>query len=203
MSLRDYHYFVCGPDDMMDAVGKRSEENGAMEHYVEELVEALASEDGMKRKQARETLVLVGDPAIEPVRDLIASREKRVRWEAAKTLAAMVDPPSVEIFVGLLDDPLPDLRWIAGDGLINLGPRTTQAVLQSLLRSPLSKGRRQGAHRVLRGLSAENQVLSDIVGPVIDALATETDSQSVVATRAGRALSNLDRVTGRLPRLDG
>jgi len=172
-----------------------------MERFLDELLEALGSNDGAARKRARETLVLVGDPAVAPVRALLDSPQKRVRWEAAKTLAAMVDPPSVDDFVRSLDDPQSDIRWLAGDGLINLGPRSVGPVLGSLLEGPLSTGRREMSRRVLRQLASENRVLAEIVGPVVEALDAASVDSGVVAPRASRALSDLDRVTERLPSL--
>jgi HEAT repeat protein len=170
-----------------------------MEELLEELVGTLASKDGMARKRARETLVLVGEPAVAPVRALLASPEKQVRWEAVKTLAAMIDTPSVEAFVQLLQDPRSEVRWLAGDGLINLGPRSARPVLKSLLHEPLSPGHRQMARRVLRQLSSDNEVLAEITHPVVELLEMESLDSGVVASKAERALVDLDHVTGRLP----
>jgi HEAT repeat protein len=155
----------------------------------------------MTRKRARETLVLVGDPAVARVRTLLTSPHKRLRWEAVKTLAAMMDAPSVDQFVSLLDDQHSDIRWLAADGLIGLGPRSVALLLHALLGEPLSQGRRQMTRRVLRQLSSDNQVLAEIVGPVVEALDMETLDSGVVATKAERALNDLERVTGRLPDL--
>ncbi len=172
-----------------------------MEEMLDKLVGELASEDGMARKRARETLVLVGEPAVAPVRALLASPQKRVRWEAVKTLAAMIDAPSVEAFVRQLDDEHSEVRWLAADGLIGLGPRSAGPVLKSLLREPLSPGHRQMARRVLRQLSSDNEVLAEIIRPVVDVLDMETLDPGVIVAKAGRALGDLDRVTGRLPAL--
>ncbi len=172
-----------------------------MEQYLDELVAALSGDNGMARKRARETLVLIGEPAAEYVRSLLASPEKRVRWEAAKTLAAMVDPTSLDALARLLGDPLSDVRWLAGDGLINLGPRSVGPVLRSLLGESPRPGLLESAHRVLGRLAADNQVLSEIVGPVVEVLATDSPDSGVVATKAERALSDLDRITERLPAL--
>jgi len=174
-----------------------------MEELLGKLVGELASKDGMARKRARETLVLVGEPAVAPIRALLASPERQVRWEAVKTLAAMIDAPSVEAFVQLLEDPRSEVRWLAGDGLINLGPRSAGPVLRSLLHEPLSPGHRQMARRVLRQLSSENEVLAEITHPVVEVLDMETLDPGVIAPKAERALGELDHVTGRLPALGG
>ena len=173
-----------------------------MEELLDKMVGALASDDGMTRKRARETLVLVGEPAVAQVRGLLASSQKRVRWEAVKTLAAMIDPPSVDVFVQLLDDQHSELRWLAADGLINLGPGSVRPVLSSLLREPLSQGRRQMARRVLRQLSSDNEVLAEITHPLVQVLDMETLDPGVIATKAESALGEFDRVTGRLPAFD-
>lgn len=172
-----------------------------MNDLLDRLVAGLANEDGMTRKRARETLVLVGDPAVARVKALLTSPHKRLRWEAVKTLAAMIDVPSVDEFVGMLDDQHSDVRWLAGDGLIGLGPRSVAPLLASLLGEPLSQGRRQMTRRVLRQLSSDNQALAEIVGPVVEALDMETLDSGVVATKAERALDDLERATGRLPDL--
>jgi HEAT repeat protein len=130
---------------------------------------------------------------------LLSSPQKRIRWEAVKTLAAMIDVHSVETFALLLDDPLSEVRWLAADGLIGLGPRSVAPVLKSLLRESLSPGHRQMARRVLRQLSSDNDVLAEITRPVIEVLDMETLDPGVIATKAERALGDLDRATGRLP----
>jgi hypothetical protein len=55
------------------------------------------------------------------------------------------------------------------------------------------------ARRVLRRLSADNDVLAEIASPVIEVLDMETLDSGVIATKAERALADLERVTGRLP----
>ena len=155
------------------------------------------SDDGTVRTRARETLALMGEPAAEAARELLSSPKMRVRWEAAKLLAAMVDPSSVAAFVRLLDDPFAEVRWLAGDGLIRLGPRSVAPVLESLLELSVPLEHRRTARRVLRRLSSDNGVLSKIVGPVIKVL--DDADPAAVGPRAQQALIDLDHITGRLP----
>jgi hypothetical protein len=56
-----------------------------MDHTLRDLMEALRGEDGMGRKRARETMVLIGDEIAPRMRTLLAEGTKRERWEAAKT----------------------------------------------------------------------------------------------------------------------
>jgi len=57
---------------------------------------------GARRSPAPETLTLVGEPAVPPLRGLLSAADKRIRWEAAKCLAEMVDPASVDAFAELV-----------------------------------------------------------------------------------------------------
>ena len=168
-----------------------------MDDYLQGLIDSLSSADGMARMRARETLVLVGDPAVPRLRALLAGPDKRVRWEAVKTLAAIVDPGSLEEFLGLLDDPDSDLRWLAATGLIELGPRAVRPVLRALTGTSLPRGRLEMSRRILGDLFADNKVLADILSPLMQVIAG-TDP-AVISARAARALADLDRATGRPP----
>jgi len=162
-----------------------------MDQRLADLIEALGSDDGLKRKRAWETLTLLGEPAVLRLRALLSSGNKRIRWEAARGLAAMVDPGSVEAFVELLGDEHSEMRWLAGTGLVSLGPRSLVPVLMSLIQHPDSLGHQQVARRVLRGLSADNDVLKEIVGPVIGTL--DHPDPAVIASKAAVALSELEK----------
>jgi len=168
-----------------------------MDAHLSALLRALESNNGLERKRARETLVLVGEPAVPRLVALLGSTKKQLRWEAAKALEAMVQPEVLDRLVDLLSDADSDIRWLAASGLIGLGPRAVVPVLKSLLGAPPPRGQREMCHRILRQLSAENSVLAGIVAPVIEAL--ESNDPTPLPTRAERALSELDRVTGRLP----
>ncbi len=170
-----------------------------MDDHVEGLLQGLVDDDGMARKRARETLLLVGDPAIPRLRALLENSGKQARWEAAKTLGAMIDPGSVDNFVKLLDDPSSDLRWLAATGLIEVGPRSARPVLRSLAGANLPRGHLEMSRRVLAELARDNGVLAGIVGPLLDVLGG--NDRGVVAATAARALSDLDQTTGRLPEL--
>lgn len=161
------------------------------------LLKSLESKNGLERKRARETLVLVGEPAVPHLLDLLSSPQKQLRWEAAKALQAMVQPEILGRLVELLADPDPDIRWLAASGLIALGPRSAVPVLKSLLGPPPPRGHREMSHRILRQLSAENGVLAEMVAPVIEAL--ESDDPTPIPAKAERTLSELDRITGRAP----
>ena len=70
-----------------------------MDGHLERLLSGLSTGDGMAKKRARETLVLVGDPAVPGLQALLASSDKSAQWEAAKALGAVIDPGSLDAFV--------------------------------------------------------------------------------------------------------
>ena len=164
-----------------------------MEQLLADLIEALGSDDGQKRKRAREKLTLLGETVVQELRGQFSSPNKRIRWEAAKALAAMVDPASVQAFVDLLNDPYSEVRWLAAGGLISLGPRSVAPVLESLVRDPESLGHRQMARRVLRELSSDNEVLAEIVSPVAEVLGHA--DPAVIASNAAGALNELELIS--------
>jgi HEAT repeat protein len=168
-----------------------------MDDHLQQLIDGLSSQDGMARKRARETLVLVGDPAVSRLRALLSGPDKQLRWEAVKTLAAIVDSSNLEELLALLDDPDSDLRWLAATGLIQLGPRAARPVLQGLTSASLSRGRLEMSRRILGELSSDNKVFAEILAPLMQVIGG--NDPAVINARAARALADLDRGTGRPP----
>jgi HEAT repeat protein len=165
-----------------------------MGNDLDGLIRELGSKDGMTRQKARESLILAGEPATPRVRELLASPDKQVRWEALKTLAAIADPGSLAEFVALLDDPRSDLRWLAATGLIRLGPRSIRPVLQALSDPKAPRGRLEMGRRVLGELSSDDQVLAGVVAPLMEVI--NGNDQAVIAERAARSLSDFDQEAG-------
>lgn len=165
-----------------------------MDDHLQELLDDLGSKNGMVRKKARETLVEIGEPAAPRLQGLLASADKRVRWEALKALAAIGHPESLEQFVSLLDDPDADLRWLAATGLIRLGTSSIRPVLQALTDPKRPRGRLEMSRRVLNELSDDGRVPSEIVAPLLEVV--DGNDRAVIAERAARALSDLDLADG-------
>ena len=168
-----------------------------MDEHLRQLIDGLSSKDGMARMRAREALVLRGDAAGPVLRAAAAGLDKRLRWEAIKALAALVDPVGLEGFLALLDDPESDLRWLAAGGLIALGPRSARPVLQALTVPALTRGRLEMSRRILGDLAADNKVLADLLSPLMQVISG--NDLAVVNARAARALADLDHATGHPP----
>jgi HEAT repeat protein len=88
------------------------------------LMAMLASEDGMIRQKARESLVVLGRPAAPSLsRALRHSKSDQIRWEAAKALGAIRDTRSIPSLVKALSDEDSDVSWLAAEALSKfLGP---------------------------------------------------------------------------------
>lgn len=174
--------------------------NGASmdDAFVRTLVDRLSDKNGQIRERARYTLVLIGSPAVPSLLELTSSRDKRTRWEAAKTLAAIADPRSMPAQLALLSDPESDIRWIAAKGLIKLGPQVLVDVLGAIINEPDSKNLRRSVHHVLRELAGENPVVKELVDPVLDVLG-ETSPPSTIPPAADEARKEIEGLQNGTP----
>ncbi|MFZ1080519.1 MAG: HEAT repeat domain-containing protein, partial [Candidatus Kryptoniota bacterium] len=96
------------------------------------LVKRLFSDDGIERQEARHRLVKIGKPVISFLVGLQYLHQHRVSWEAVKTLSEMADPDSIPILINALENDDPDIRWLAAEGLINIGEPSLMPVLEAL-----------------------------------------------------------------------
>jgi HEAT repeat protein len=160
-------------------------------------LQELGSSNGMTRMRAREELVKAGMEAAPRLRPLLNSPETRLRWEALKALAVIGDPGSLDAFRTFLDDPDSDIRWLAASGLIKLGDVSVRPVLQALSDPKAPRGRLEMGRRVLNELAGGDPQLSAQLAPLMEVI-NGTD-QAVIAERAARALSDVDRTSGRTP----
>jgi HEAT repeat protein len=137
---------------------------------VDTLAAALSSEDAIKRETARDTLVAIGsNEVIAALVAELADPRDHVRWEAVKALSSLVDPVSTPALVNALDDDNPDVRWVAGEGLIALGRIGVLAVLHALTKRASSVTFRESASHVLHG--CEQLGYARALEPVLAALA--------------------------------
>jgi HEAT repeat protein len=130
------------------------------------------------------------------VADLIeslASPNKQVRWEAAKALADIADPAAADALVKALEDKIFDVRWLAAEGLINLGREGLVPLLQALIERSDSPWLRDAAHHVLHDLAVGE--LEDLLEPITDSL---EDAEAAIETPL-IAKAILDRLVSGQP----
>jgi HEAT repeat protein len=125
-------------------------------HSVRILLNDLASDDGTVRERARNELVEMGRPAIDFLAELIESSNTILRWEAVKAMSQIADPVAAPLLVIALFDSDYEVRWIATEGLINIGEQSIKPLLEALTDKPQSLSLREGAHHVLHDLKEKN-----------------------------------------------
>lgn len=154
---------------------------------VDSLVAALASNDEVERRKARQCLVSIGRPAIAPLAEAQGARDMHVRWEAVKTLAEIKDPMAAPALVQALEDHVSSVRWLAAEGLIALERDGLDVLLQALIERGDSFWLRQGAHHVLRVLVRERGL--EEMRPVLEGLeGVDPQSGAAVAALAAQRL---------------
>lgn len=123
-----------------------------METEIAGLVRALFSENFVERQNARGKLVKMGRRVIPFLIGLQYSRQQQVRWEAMKTLSEIAHPDAIPILVNGLENSNPDVRWMAAEGLVEIGMLSLKPVMEALEERGESNLVREGAHHVLTGL---------------------------------------------------
>ncbi|MGW8281818.1 MAG: HEAT repeat domain-containing protein [Gemmatimonadota bacterium] len=113
------------------------------------LVEALASEDGLIRRQARRCLVRQGDRAVAVLLKALKDDNKVMRTEAAEALLYIASPVAAPALVEALDDIEFGVRWLAAEALIALKCEGLAPLLEGISRHGKSLWFRRAAHHVL------------------------------------------------------
>lgn len=131
---------------------KRREERTTLR--ASDLAQKLRSEDPVIREEACKALIALGRPAVPPLVDTLSNPLDHARREAARALSRIHDPSSAPALVLALEDELPGVRWLAGEGLIAMGRGGIVPLFRALISRSDSVRLRQGAHHVLRSLSA-------------------------------------------------
>jgi HEAT repeat protein len=135
---------------------------------LRQLLETLGSDDGMKRKKAREALVEKGKVSIDFLLELLSHPKHIYRWEAVKTLEEIGDPDTIPVLILALEDDKSDVRWIAAEGLIKLGMKSVKPLLNILIEKSDSVFVLEGAHHIFFDLREKGILPSEF--PVAELL---------------------------------
>ena len=128
----------------------------------------LSNEHGKERIRARETLVAIGPLVLDYIYPLLQSENRVLRWEAAKITEEIAHLSSLSVLLDLLEDEDHDIRWIAAEGIVDLGAETTIHLLDRLMRHDHSKYLVDEAHHVIGKMyHGEDRV---IYQPLLDVL---------------------------------
>ena len=131
-------------------------------------IDQLESDDAATRMQARKRLTDAGPAALEALTTCLYHPLMRVRWEAAKTIEAIPHPLATPALVDALDDDEQDVRWVAGEALIAIGPPALPGLLAGIIRRSGSVEFCTSAHHVLHELCSPGS--KPLLEPVLHAL---------------------------------
>ncbi len=167
----------------------------AVSNKIESLMAGLASRDRRARRQARETLVAIGQPSVASLLTALNDPNQDVRWEAIKALGEICDPAAAEALVKSLEDEAVEVRWRAAESLIALRYEGLIPLLRALIQRSDSIWLRERAHQVLHSL-AEPSDPNDLVTPVLKAL-EDVEPAMVAPVAASTALRKLTASANR------
>jgi HEAT repeat protein len=144
--------------------------NNSQDQELKQLIEGLASENGLLRKKSREQLVARGERIIDSLKELAHHPKHMYRWEAIKTMAEIRTPMAMPLLLEALEDDESDIRWIAAQGLIRLGALVIKPLLHTIIEKSDSILVLSGAHHVFHDLKTNKKIPADF--PVDNLLAT-------------------------------
>jgi HEAT repeat protein len=110
------------------------------------------------RINAINKLVKIGREILPVLHNLLEIDDNLLRSEIAKVLKIVGDKKSIPVFIELLEDSDSGIRWIAADGLINIGRESIVPLLKSIInRKNESFFLRLGIHHVLTELFSPDE----------------------------------------------
>jgi len=113
------------------------------------LISDLAHEHGKERINAREEFVAMGSGILKYILPLVQSKNRVLRWEAAKIMQQIGDISCLSTFIDLLEDKDRDVRWIAAEALVQMGEISIIPLLDRLVEHGHSKYLEDEAHHVI------------------------------------------------------
>jgi hypothetical protein len=141
---------------------------GNEDQTIEGLIMALSSDNGSARRNARQSLLAIGSPAMHPLIEALKQKNDNVRREAVKALSEIGDPEVPQALIKTLEDEEFDIRWLAAEGVIGLGVSGLKPLFQALIDHGDSPLLLEGAHHVIHYMAKGG--LRKYLGPVLASL---------------------------------
>jgi len=135
---------------------------------IRKLIMTLSSDNDSIRKEARQSLVAIGSPAVPALIEALKQKDDHVRREAVKALCEIDDPELAPALIKTLEDEEFDIRWLAAEGIIGLGMNGLKPLLQALIDHGDSPLLLEGAHHVIHYMAKGG--LRKYLGPVLSSL---------------------------------
>lgn len=141
---------------------------GNKDQTIEGLIMAFSSDNGSARREARQSLVAIGNPAVPSLIKTLKQKNDDVRREAVRALSEIGGEEVAPALVKTLEDEEFDIRWRAAEGLIELGVDGLKVLLQALIDHGDSPLLLEGAHHVIHYMAKGG--LKKYLGPVLGSL---------------------------------
>jgi HEAT repeat protein len=141
---------------------------GEKDQTIEGLIRTLSSDNGTVRREARQSLLAIGNPVVHPLIDALKQENDNVRREAVKALSEIGGPEVAPALIKTLEDEEFDIRWLAAEGIIQLGVNGSKPLLQALIDHGDSPLLLEGAHHVIHYMAKGG--LRKYLGPVLASL---------------------------------
>jgi hypothetical protein len=135
---------------------------------IEGLTMALSSDNDSARREARQSLVTIGSPSVRSLIEVLKQKNDNVRREAVRALSEIGGAEVAPALIKTLEDEEFDIRWLAAEGLIELGMNGLKALLQALIDHGDSRLLLEGAHHVVHYMAKGG--LRKYLGPVLASL---------------------------------
>ena len=159
------------------------------ENLVKLIYGSLDTKDFSKKIIARETLVKMGKTILPQIHKLLSSENDLLRMEAAKIIELIADRRSISFLLGLLDDPVFEIRWIAAEGLINIGRPSICPLLKAVRDGKSALIFNRGTHHILLSLLYEDEKNS--LMPLLRSLDNFHESVETAPVMASMALKTV------------
>jgi hypothetical protein len=129
---------------------------------------AFFSDNGSARREARQSFVAIGSPAVPSSIEALKQKNDNVRREAVRALSEIGGAEVAPALIKTLEDEEFDIRWLATEGIIGLGVNGLKPLVQALIDHGDSPLLLEGAHHVIDYMAKGG--LRKYLGPVLGSL---------------------------------
>lgn len=154
-------------------------------HLISDLID---NPDYETHHWIREILVHMGPKILPLMYRLLDSGNWIIRKEAIKIIEMIGHPSSIPYLIKSLEDSASDIRWIAAEGLIRIGPQVIRPLLKALTANNISYFLKLGAHHVLETMA--HQKGSEELRNLVYMLKYRIDTPELIPLEASEILNS-------------
>lgn len=157
---------------------------------VSHLIRALAGDQPLPPREARNALVALGPLARPYLLEATGHANPNLRLGALKVLARTATPECATVLIDALQDRDGGIRYLAAEGLVRAGPKVIPPLLAALMRHSDSAWLHDGTRHVLQALRRHPDYREEALAPVCSSLNGSSSSVTVMMA-ANEALRDL------------